>query len=114
MMQVLHDGTANYLRHKPSQLDKVRRRHTPASFYPYFLSVVPSQVVRWMVNDPSHSALGLALPATSGPTGRTAERAKGNVRSLGAGETFVVDIEAGALSKQHAEAVAAQVDRLLR
>jgi hypothetical protein len=55
----------------------------------------------------------LALPSTSGPTGKTAERAKGNVQSLAAGETFVVNVEAGALNQQQAEAAAAQVKALL-
>ena len=55
--------------------------------------------------DPQHRALGLALPATSEPNGVTAERAKGNVRSLEAGASALFEFEAGALCD--AEAVAA-------
>ena len=91
-LQVHADGSADYLKHKPSQLDKV---------------------VRWIVVDPSHEALGLALPCTAGPTGKTAERAKGAVLSLGAGDTFVVEIEAGALGKEDALLAEAVVKKLL-
>ena len=66
-----------------------------------------------MVVDPSHEAFGLALPSTSGPTGKTAERKKGAVRSLGPDETFVVELEAGALGPQEAGRAAAAVERLL-
>jgi hypothetical protein len=64
-MQTHPEGeTADFIRHKPSQLDKC---------------------VRWMVNDPSHQCLGLALPGTSGPEGLTEARAKGNAVMLAPG-----------------------------
>ena len=43
--QIHPDGSADYLAHRPSELPLC---------------------TRWMVVDPSHAALGMALPATAG------------------------------------------------
>ena len=48
-----------------------------------------------MVVDPSHRCLGLTLPGTAEVSGLAAEREKGNVRSLGAGETAGYDLAVG-------------------
>ena len=73
-----HPGgdSADLIKHKPAQLNKV---------------------ARWLVVDPQHRALGLALPATSEPNGVKAERAKGNVRSLAPGSSVLFEFEAGAV-----------------
>ena len=69
---------------------------------------------RWMVVDPQHRALGLALPSTSEPNGVSAERAKGNVRSLEAGASAVFEFEAGAVCGAEAVARAeAQIEAVL-
>ena len=60
------DGTADYLAHRPAELP---------------------MCTRWMVVDPRHAALGMALPATAEPTGKASERAKGNVWTLPPGKS---------------------------
>jgi hypothetical protein len=91
-----HEGgdSADIIKHKPAQLDKA---------------------ARWLVVDPQHRALGLALPATSEPNGVTAEREKGNVRSLASGSTALFEIEAGAVCGAAAvEAAEAQIAAVLQ
>lgn len=77
-MQVHPDGTADYIRHKPSQLDKG---------------------VRWICRTPDQDALGMVLPATAEPEGYTAEKAKGNVKVLGPGSIFHCEMECGVLTE---------------
>ncbi len=70
------DGQADYVRHRPDQLDKG---------------------IRWICRTPDQDALGLVLPATAEPEGYIAEKAKGNIKIVPAGGTFDVDIDVGAL-----------------
>jgi hypothetical protein len=83
-LQVHPDGSADYIRHRPDQLAKG---------------------VRWICRTADQDALGLILPATAEPEGYTAEKAKGNVRELGPGETWRCDFEMGALSVEEAQSV---------
>ena len=78
-MQVLPEGGADYVAHRPEQLPKV---------------------VRWIANNGDQGAMGLALPATAEPDGYTAEKAKGNVRILAPGETTRIELRAGALTPE--------------
>ncbi|MGL4651694.1 MAG: DUF4432 family protein, partial [Caldilineaceae bacterium] len=80
-MQVHPDGTADYIAHRPSQLDKG---------------------VRWISRTPDQDCLGIVLPSTAEPEGYSAEKAKGNVKVLGPGETWVCDMWAGALNAEAA------------
>jgi hypothetical protein len=57
--------------------------------------------VRWMLRNGNQSAIGI-LPSTAEPEGYAAEKRKGNVRSLGPGETAVFSVQAGSLSKAEA------------
>jgi hypothetical protein len=75
-MQVRPDGTADYVRHRPGQLDTG---------------------VRWISRTPDQDALGMILPATAEPEGYSAEKAKGNIKIIGAGETVHIDLEMGTL-----------------
>lgn len=86
--QVLPDGSADYIRHRPSQLPKV---------------------VRWISRTGDQDALGLALPATAEPEGLAAEQGKGNVVTLAPGARWVAEYEAGALSTAEAAGVAALI-----
>ena len=92
-MQVHPDGTADYIRHKPNQLDKG---------------------VRWICRTPDQDALGMVLPATAEPEGYHAEKAKGNLKTLAGGGSFSCEMEVGVLSVEEAEAVAIKVDQLLK
>jgi hypothetical protein len=81
-LQVHPDGVADYVRHRPDQLD---------------------HGVRWICRTPDQDALGLVLPATAEPEGYSAEKAKGNVKVLGGGETWQCQYEMGALTAAEAE-----------
>lgn len=91
-MQVHPDGSADYVRHRPDQLD---------------------QGVRWICRTPDQQALGLVLPATAEAEGYHAEKAKGNVKSLAGGASFHCEMEAGWLSPAEAEATARHIDVIL-
>jgi hypothetical protein len=66
-----------------------------------------------MVVDPSHAALGMALPATAEPTGKASERTKGNVWTLQPGKSVHFGVEAGALDKDKTTKMAAKIAELL-
>jgi hypothetical protein len=91
-MQVHPDGSADYVRHRPDQLDKG---------------------IRWICRTVDQDALGLVLPATAEPEGYTAEKAKGNIKVIPGGGTFHVDLEIGTLTPDEAKAVAAQIEQIL-
>lgn len=67
-----------------------------------------------MVKDSSHSAFGISLPGTAGPTGRESERAKGNVQQLGAGDEVLYEIEVGAVDQARAHAVSTTIQAILQ
>jgi hypothetical protein len=87
-MQVHPDGSADYIRHRPEQLDKG---------------------VRWISRTPDQDALGLVLPSTAEPEGYHAEKAKGHVRTLAGGSVFSCTMEAGWLSTDEAAAMETQI-----
>ena len=91
-MQILPDGAADYVAHRPDQLDKV---------------------VRWIARPDDHDALGLALPATAGPEGYTAEKSQGNVKVLAAHGEWRADIEIGALSSVEARLMEGKIEKIL-
>jgi len=91
-MQVHPDGSADYIRYKPAQLDKG---------------------VRWICRTPDQDALGLVLPATAEAEGYHAEKAKGHVKILPAGESFTCEIEAGWLSPTDAAAMTATIHTIM-
>ena len=91
-LQVHPDGTADYIRHRPDQLDKG---------------------VRWICRTPDQDALGMVLPATAEPEGYSAEKAKGNIRSLAGGASFTCAMEAGVLSQAAAAQMETQISTLL-
>lgn len=71
------DGSADYIAHRPGQLD---------------------HGVRWISRTPDQDCLGIVLPATAESEGYTAEKAKGNVKLLGAGEKWVASMRMGYLA----------------
>jgi hypothetical protein len=91
-MQVHPDGTADYIRHQPAQLDKG---------------------VRWICRTPDQDALGLVLPSTAEPEGYHAEKAKGHVRSIPGGGSFSCEMEAGWLSPAEAAAMETTINGIL-
>ena len=75
------DGTADYIRHRPAQVDKG---------------------VRWICRTPDQDALGMVLPATAESEGFSAEKAKGYIKTLDGGATFVCELEMGVLDQRTA------------
>lgn len=71
------DGPAFYTRYKPDQFD---------------------HAARWILNGPDQQVAAFVLPATCEPEGYLAEKAKGNVRSLAAGECAVFSVMTGYLA----------------
>lgn len=90
-LQILPDGTADYVRHRMSQLD---------------------HVVRWICRTPEQDALGMAEVATAEVEGYTAEKAKGNVKSLAGGAMWQCEIDMGVLSPSETGAVVAKIEDL--
>ena len=76
-MQVLPDGSADYVAHRPAQLDTG---------------------VRWISRTLDQDALGLILPATAEPEGYSAEKAKGNIKIIPAQSSYQIDMVIGVLS----------------
>ena len=87
-MQLLPDGSADYISHKPREL--------PGG-------------VRWMTRNADQDALGLFLPGTAEADGYTAEKAKGNVKVIAPRESFRCELSFGALTKTEAGALQAKI-----
>jgi hypothetical protein len=71
------DGAAFYTRYKPAQFD---------------------HAARWILHNADQRVAAFVLPATCEPEGYLAEKAKGNVRMLGAGESAVFSVTTGYLA----------------
>lgn len=89
-MQVHPGGGADVIRHRPSELD---------------------HGVRWISRTPDQDCLGAVLPATAEPEGYTAEKEKGNVKTIAAGARWETTYEAGILTAAEAEAEARLIER---
>jgi len=91
-MQVHPDGSADYIRHRPAQLDKG---------------------VRWISRTADQDALGLVLPATAEPEGYLAEQAKGNIKVLPPQGVFRCEIEMGVLVPPEARRMEEKIIQML-
>lgn len=91
-MQMRPDGSGDYIAHRPGQLD---------------------HGVRWICRTPDQDALGMVLPATAQPEGLAAETAKGHLKTLPGGETFIADMILGALTPEEAAAMADHIAEIL-
>ena len=83
-LQVHPDGHADYVRHRPDQLDKV---------------------TRWICRTADQDAIAIVEPGTAEPEGYLAEKAKGNVRVLAPGGVFTCDLLIGALAPGEAKQI---------
>jgi hypothetical protein len=90
-MQVHPDGSADFISHRPSELD---------------------HGVRWISRTADQEALGLLLPATAEPEGYTAEKEKGNIKVLPPGGEFKFSLEAGALNPVEAKALEIKINQI--
>jgi hypothetical protein len=75
-LQVLPDGSADYVRHRVAQLPRV---------------------LRWLNRTADQDAIAMAEVATAEGEGYTREKAKGNVPSLAGGATWCCDMDMGVL-----------------
>jgi hypothetical protein len=91
-LQVHPDGNADYISHRPDQLDKG---------------------VRWICRTADQDALGLILPATAEPEGFKAEEAKGNVRHLVAKEIFRLNMVMGSMDKAETATMEKKISGML-
>jgi hypothetical protein len=91
-MQLRPEGGADYLAHRPAQLDTG---------------------VRWMLRNDDHAALGLVLPATAGPEGYTAEKAKGKIKVIPPQGEWRAEIMLGALDASAAAAMEKRIAAIL-
>jgi Domain of unknown function (DUF4432) len=85
-LQLLPDGSADFISHKPAELPRG---------------------VRWITRTANQDALGLFLPGTAEADGFQAEKAKGNLLSIPAGGTFTCTLSFGALSPVETKALRA-------
>jgi hypothetical protein len=91
-LQVHPDGSADYVAHRPDQLDKG---------------------VRWICRTVDQEAIGIVLPATAEPEGYLAEKAKGNLKVIPPQGQFSCQMLVGALPPAEAEAMQATIQKLL-
>lgn len=91
-MQIHPDGYADFVSHQPRQLE---------------------HGIRWISRTPDQDALGLLLPATAEPEGYTAEKEKGNIKIIPAGEGVKFEMETGLLSPDEASKMRRKIDRIL-
>lgn len=91
MMQKHPDGTADYISYDPSDLD-----HT----------------ARWFLKHEDQKVIGMALPATCDPEGYTAEKEKGNVRTLEAGAEKTFSVSVGFLPSGDADEMKSLIESI--
>ena len=91
-MQLHPDGSSDYVRHQPAQLDKG---------------------IRWICRTPDQDAMGMILPATAEPEGYTAEKAKGNVKILQPGKKFFCEMEMGVLNDEETKLVTKVIQQII-
>jgi hypothetical protein len=90
-MQVHPDGSADYVRHRPDQLD---------------------HGIRWISRTADQDALGFE-PATAEVEGYLAEKRKGNIKVLPPKGQFHCNVEFGALSPREVKDVEARIEEAL-
>ncbi len=82
------DGSADYVRHRPAQLD---------------------HGIRWICRTPNQQALGMEV-GTAGVEGYSAEKNKGNVKVLAPGGEFFCEYTSGLVDKLGTEEIRKKID----
>jgi hypothetical protein len=89
-MQVHPDGTADYVRHHPAELDKG---------------------IRWICRTPDQDAIAMVEPGTAETEGYATEKAKGNLKVLPAGGKFHCEIHTGMLQPHEVQLLEEKIAR---
>jgi len=84
------EGPAFYTRYQPAQFD---------------------HAARWILHNADQQVAAFVLPATCEPEGYLAEKAKGNVRQLGAGESASFSVTTGYLGAEEVQKLEADLKR---
>jgi hypothetical protein len=92
VMTVLEDGTADFIKYKPSELN---------------------HAMRWLCKTANQEGMGMAFPATCGVEGYTAEKKLGHVRELHPKGFFESAITIGSLNKEEAEKEEKIIDEIM-
>ncbi len=92
-MQVHPDGSADYVGYRPQEFD---------------------HAARWIVRTKDQEALGIALPATCDPEGYTAEKRKGNIKTVEGYGSMQFDVAAGLLEAGEAEKMEGKIRALVQ
>ncbi|MGB3127659.1 MAG: aldose 1-epimerase family protein [Pseudomonas sp.] len=71
-----------------------------SAFYTRYRSEQFSHATRWILHNADQAVAAFVLPATCEPEGYRVEKAKGNVRSLAAGESAAFSVTTGYLSPE--------------
>ncbi|OGO35240.1 MAG: DUF4432 domain-containing protein [Chloroflexi bacterium RBG_16_57_11] len=91
-MHVHPDGSADYVRFRPAQLDKC---------------------IRWIVRTADQQALGFAMPSTAEPEGYTAEKAKGNIKLIPGGVKVAFEIVTGYVNPTEAREFEVKIEKIV-
>lgn len=91
-MQVHPDGYADYVCHRPGELD---------------------HGIRWIARTCDENAIGLLLPATADHKGYLAEKSKGNIKILSTGEKAEYHVNAGLLAPKEVEMVKKRIEKIM-
>ncbi len=92
-MQVHPDGSADYVGYRPDELD---------------------HAARWIVRTKDQEALGIALPATCDPEGYTAEKRKGNIKTVEGFGSVRFNITTGLLEAGDAEKMEDKIQTIVK
>jgi hypothetical protein len=90
-MQILADGSADFISHRPSEL-------------PF--------AVRWISRQGDQEALGLVLPATAGVDGYLTEKGKGRLVTVGAGKSWSCRYRCGTLDAPAAQSLVRRIEAI--
>ena len=90
-LQLLPDGAADFVSHRPSELDRG---------------------IRWMSRGGDQDALGVMLPATADPNGYVAEKAAGRLRIIPPQGEYHCDLEFGALERDDAAQLKQKIEKI--
>lgn len=91
-MQVHPDGSADYIAHRPEEL---------------------STGVRWICRTADQDGLGIVLPSTAEPEGRSTAAARGKIESLPPGGTFRCHLELGVLDREQAASMQRRIETIV-